>query len=160
MIREAVPADAAALAGVQHRAWWRAYGEYVDSERFGTLEERIVRWHELLRRPERTLVFDLHGTVAAFASIGPARDRDLGPDVGELMALYVDPPAQGAGVGGLLLAAVRDRLREDALAEAVLWVFAANEHARHVYERHGWTLEPAGVRADGWAPELRYRLAL
>ena len=71
MIRAAVAADAAAIAGVQHRAWWRAYAEWIDPERFGTLEERVARWHEHLAQPERTLVLEVEGVVAGFARTGP-----------------------------------------------------------------------------------------
>lgn len=164
MIRRAQAEDAAALAGVQHRAWLRAYSDYVDPERFASLEERVSRWRERLADPAPpgtlTLVFDEGGLVAGFAAVGPARDVDAPPGRGELMALYVDPIAQGAGVGGALLTAATGRLEADGYAEAVLWVFAANEHARAVYERRGWTLEPGSEREDLWAPEVRYRLAL
>ncbi len=169
MIRGATPDDAAALAGVQLRAWWRAYAEWVDPERFGTLEERVGRWRELLAQPDglrrSTLVFDQAGLLAGFASVGPARDDDATPATGELMAVYVDPVAQGAGVGGALLDAAEGRLRSDGYADAVLWVLAENAMARELYERRGWVLEPAElVQAqhglDWWAPATRYRLAL
>ena len=169
MIREARPADATALAGVQHRAWWRAYSDIVDPERFGTLEERVARWRELLALPpERgrsTVVWDQDGVPAGFASVGPARDRDVRGEGGELMAVYVDPVAQGAGVGRALMDAAEARLREGAFAYAVLWVFAANGLARDLYERRGWLVEPPGVVQehhgdDWWAPAVRYRLAL
>lgn len=169
MIREAVPGDAASLAGVHLRAWHRAYADFVDPERFGTLEERVVRWEEILAQPPElvrtTLVHDLDGQVSGFATVGPARDTDLPPTAGELMALYVDPPAQGAGVGGHLHDAALGRLRSRGFQEGVLWVFEANGHARHVYERRGWVLEaPERTRhlegPDWWAPAVRYRREL
>lgn len=171
MIREATAADADAVAGVQHRAWWRAYAEYVPPERFGTLEELVVRWHRLLApragAPHVTLVFDQGGQVAGFASVGPARDADATPATGELRAVYVDPPAQGAGVGRALLDAADARLRGQGFAEAVLWVFAENAMARELYERRGWALEPGTPEASeraralaSWAPTVRYRRAL
>jgi ribosomal protein S18 acetylase RimI-like enzyme len=161
VIRPAGPQDAEALAGLQVRAWWRAYADYVDPERFGTVEERAARWREHLAPGAReTLVFDQDGVVAGFASLGPARDAGLPPGTGELMAVYVDPPAQGAGVGGALLTAAEARLEALGYAEAVLSVFARNDHARHVYERRGWTLDPGGEHDDLWAPAVRYRRAL
>ena len=174
MIRTAGAADAAALAGIQHRAWWRAYADFVDPERFGTLEERVERWHGLLAdcavadpaaRARTTVVWDQDAVVAGFASVGPARDADVRGEAGELMAVYVDPAAQGAGVGRALMAAAEQRLRAAGFGSAVLWVFAANGLARDFYERRGWTLEPAGViqaqhGSEWWAPAVRYRLAL
>lgn len=175
MIRTAAGADAAALARIQHRAWWRAYSDFVDPERFGTLEARVARWHEHLAPsadPRRTtLVFDQDGQRAGFIAVGPMRGDDAGDTVaaaghgepralGELTALYVDPPVQGAGVGRALLAAGVELLREEGYAEAVLWVFAANEAARSFYVRSGWRLEAGSTRDDAWAREVRYRLPL
>ncbi len=162
MIREATPADAPALAGLQRRAWWRAYAEWVDPECFGSLEERVARWggHLAPAALRTTLVFDVDGVPAGLASVGPARGADAAPGVGELMALYVDPPAQGAGVGGALLAAGQARLVADGHAEAVLWVFVGNEQARDLYERRGWRQDADSEREDAWGPEVRYRLAL
>lgn len=168
MIRRAGPEDAGALAALQLRAWLWAYADFVDSERFGTLEERVARWERFLAQPaaERTThVHDLGGLVSGFAAIGPARDADLGSDVGELLGLYVDPPAQGAGVGGALLTDASERLRAAGFASAALWVFAANGHGRQLYETRGWVLDDSdAARAahgeDWWAPAVRYRLAL
>ncbi len=169
MIRPARPDDAPGLAGLHLRALHRAYADFIDPERFGTLEERVARWEGILAQApdagRTTLVFDLEGQLAGFVGVGPARDADCGPGVGELSALYVDPPAQGAGVGGSLHDAALGRLRQDGRDAAVLWVFTANGHARHVYEQRGWVLEPEGViaahhGADWWAPAVRYRRAL
>ncbi len=165
MIRPARPEDAAALAALHLRALHRAYADFIDPEELGTLEERVVRWDELLARPERaTLVHDLSGQLAGFAAVAPA-DADLGPAVGALAALYVDPPAQGAGVGGLLHDAALEALRAEGFTGAALWVFAANGHARHMYEARGWVLDdPAAIAAahgaHWWAPAVRYRRAL
>lgn len=169
MIRPAAPGDAPALAGVQFRAWWRAYAEWVDPERFGTLEERVARWHEILAQPPEpgrsTLAWDQDGVVAGFVSVGPGRDDDVRGVGGDLMAIYVDPPAQGAGVGRALMDAGEARLRDHGYPYAVLWVFAANGFARDLYERRGWVLEPGDVverehGAGWWAPAVRYRLTL
>lgn len=168
MIRAAEPQDAEALAALERRAWLRAYADIVEPEHLGVPEERVARFVDLLGAgavPGRTtLVYDVAGQVAGYASAGPAR----GPEVaglGELIGLYVDPPAQGAGVGGALLTAAEDRLRSAGHLEAVLWVFEANEHARHVYERRGWLLEAPEVTRhlegpDWWAPAVRYRREL
>lgn len=171
MIRVAISADAGAIAAVQLRAWQRAYADFLPPEAVepATFAARRARWLEHLENGSTsrntTQAFDQDGVVAGFASIGPARDRDAGAEVGELMALYVDPVAQGAGVGRALLDAAEGLLRADSYATAVLWVFAENGMARDFYARHGWALEPADViaanhGADWWAPAVRYRLVL
>ena len=154
MIRRATAEDAEAIAGVQVRAWRHAYADIVDPELLAehTVASRTERWREILVGAESTtLVIEIEGAVAGFATVTP----------GELRALYVDPPAQGAGAGSTLLVAAQDALRAGGHREAVLWVFRANGHARAFYERHGWAAEdPPVVNDDRWAPELRYRRTL
>ena len=85
-----------------------------------------------------------NGAVVGFAIFGE----------GWLHHLYVDPTAQGEGIGARLLARVRD-----GLGDAVqLWTFEANAGARRFYERHGF--EPV-ERTDGSGneerlPDVRY----
>lgn len=173
MIREATPEDAAAITVVQVRAWRRAYADILPPEAVEpeAVAARRERWVSILAGGAAsgapTLVWDQDGVLAGFGSIGPARDADVAgrSGGGELRALYVDPPAQGAGVGRALLTAAEERLRDDGFAFAVLWVFAENGLARDFYERRGWVLEDAEVTArhhgaHWWAPAVRYRLAL
>ena len=171
MIREATPEDAAAITAVQVRAWKRAYADILPPEAVEpeAVAAREVRWVAVIADGAAsgapTYVWDQDGAVAGFASVGRARDADVAGSGGELRALYVDPPAQGAGVGRALLTAAEERLRSDGFAFAVLWVFAENGLARDVYERRGWALEDADVTArhhgaHWWAPAVRYRRTL
>lgn len=154
MIRRASPDDAEAIARVQVRSWHHAYADIVDPEQLAehTVASRTERWRGLLAAGESTtLVIEVQGAIAGFASVMR----------GELRALYVDPPAQGAGAGGALLGAAQDELRAAGHRDATLWVFAANAHARAFYERHGWAAEdPPVVNDDRWGPELRYHRKL
>src|SRR5687767_11355129 len=98
MIRRAVRDDAEAIARVQLRTWRHAYADIVDPAHLAehTVESRTERWRELLAGGESTtLVLEVDGSIAGFATVVP----------GELRALYVDPPAQGAGAGSALLGA-------------------------------------------------------
>jgi GNAT superfamily N-acetyltransferase len=162
MLRRARPADARGLAEVQLRGWWHAYGDYVDHGLLAehTVESRTRRWDAILAAAERdptTLVADVAGRVAGFASFGAARSEDAEPGLGELWAIYVDPPAQGAGVGGALLAAAEDGLRVQGFDRAMLWVFERNEAARAFYASRGWAPDDPPVLGDsGWSPEIRY----
>jgi GNAT superfamily N-acetyltransferase len=160
VIRLAAAEDARALAEVQVRAWWQAYAAYVDVARFGTVDDREARWRERLGSGEATvLVWDQNGPLGGFCAVGPAAEAE-DPPVGEVHALYVDPPAQRAGVGSALLGAGEGTLADElGVAEAVLWVFEANASARRFYEHKGWRLD-GGPREDRWAPEVRYRRAL
>ncbi len=160
MIRLAAPEDAETLAGVQVRAWWAAYAAYVDPAKFASEAERAVRWREILAAAETpTLVWDQGGRIGGFCSVGPAEEPE-DPPVGEIRALYVDPPAQDAGVGSALLGAGEGTLADElGFAEAVLWVLEANAPARAFYEHKGWRRDDVR-RETGWGPTVRYRRAL
>ena len=151
MIRAAVPADAEAIDRVHVRAWEHAYSDFIAPDRMKSArpeEERVPEWRERMTHPEiRTWVYELDGFIAGFASAGPS----------ELWALYVDPMAQGAGVGTALLAHAEAHLRGD----AELWVFSANEHGRRFYEARGWScVEGSEAEVDWAAPGVMYRKAL
>jgi GNAT superfamily N-acetyltransferase len=95
--------------------------------------------------------------VVGFVSVGASRDADAS---GELFAIYVEPDHWGTGVGGDLLAAGEQRLRELGHTDAILWVLEDNPRARRFYERAGWSRDGArrpitflGVEV----PEARYR---
>jgi GNAT superfamily N-acetyltransferase len=91
---------------------------------------RAEEWRTHLELEDRLIwVAEVEGRVVGFASV---LDE-------ELRMLYVDPFAQGAGVGSdLLETAKAARARE-------LVVFEANGHGRHFYEDRGWRdAGPAG----------------
>jgi GNAT superfamily N-acetyltransferase len=82
------------------------------------------------------------------------------PNFGELLAIYVDPDHMGTGVGRLLIAAARERLRRVGVTSAALWVLDGNARARRFYERDGWRFDGARrMETYGNAPvdEVRYR---
>ncbi|MBZ2197771.1 GNAT family N-acetyltransferase [Occultella gossypii] len=70
-----------------------------------------------------------------------------------LEALYVDPAAQGNGVGGTLLDEVK-RLRPDGFD---LWVFVANSPAQDFYRRRGLVEveRTDGAGNEERAPDIR-----
>ena len=97
-------------------------------------------------------------TICGLATTGLCRDEDLS-NFGELMAIYVDPAHVGTGVGRLLIAAARERLRAVS-TQAALWVLDGNVRARRFYECDGWSFDGTRrTRTYGNAPvqEVRYR---
>jgi GNAT superfamily N-acetyltransferase len=151
VIRPATAADARALAELEVRAWRWAYVDIVAEQEMITVEEREARWST--RSVEGAFVAEVEGWVVGVVQVGPDPDQ---AGVGLLRGLNVEPAAQGAGVGAALYEHAVARLRDAGFAEAVLWVFAANGHARGFYERRGWRADGAtGTAAE--APELRYR---
>ena len=150
MIRAATEADAPAIAEIQARAWRWAYSDFVGHDDMPVAEERLERWRGNVAQG-RLRVFDQDGTVVGYASV----------DGDQLTSLYVDPAAQGAGVGGRLLDDAEERLRAGGHAVAWLWVFVANEQGRAFYERRGWRAVGEPHRAAHWVGDaLRYERAL
>jgi ribosomal protein S18 acetylase RimI-like enzyme len=80
--------------------------------------------------------------VLGFVTFGPSRDQDA-VGMGEIYALYVDPGRYEAGLGRMLMAHARERLKEQGFGAAVLWVLVGNERAARFYEREGWTADGA-----------------
>ena len=154
MIRDATPDDADEIDRIHVQAWQRAYSDFVAPEdMIGARIEpdvRVARWRERVSDGQiHTWVYEVDGLVAGFAAAGD----------GHLWALYVDPRAQGAGVGSALLEHAEGALREEGASEATLSVFAGNEHGRRFYEARGW--EFAGDEDSDWvAPTVAYRKPL
>ena len=111
--------------------------------------------------PWSTLVALDGDRVVGHVSYGPYRtDGAADPEVGEILAIYVDAPVHGQGFGRALLTAALTELPQP---EVRLWVLEENHQARRFYEKAG--LRPDGVR-EFWTPtgttfrypELRYHL--
>jgi GNAT superfamily N-acetyltransferase len=145
VIRPATADDARALAELEVRAWRWAYVDFVSEEDMITIAERVERWEG--RKAEGAFVEELDGRV-----VGVVQVREDG----ELHGLYVEPAAQGAGLGAALHDFALAELGRRGVDGATLWVFEANGHARGFYERRGWVADgETGTAAQ--APEVRYR---
>jgi GNAT superfamily N-acetyltransferase len=151
VIRAATRADARAIAALEVRAWRWAYVDIVAEGDMVTVEAREARWRE--RPLEGAYVWAQDGLVVGVVQAGPSPEE---PGEGRLRGLFVDPPAQGAGIGAALHDHAVERLADAGFARATLWVFAANGHAREFYAARGWV--PDGGRRDGddGVAELRY----
>ena len=172
-VRNATAADIGDVRRLRAASWRAAYAGILPPvylEAMDTGPEEIARAVRQFRQspPDRhLLVAERDGRIVAFASCGPERPMPehlrTGVVHGEVYALYAHPEAWSTGVGALLLAAARERLRADGREQAVLWVLQANTRARAFYERRGW--HPTGrcgeLRLGGAVlPELQYGMAV
>ena len=147
-VREATPDDTDAIVAVTVAGWRTAYREIVAQERLADLP--VARWrHEVhvgLRRPVEdafSYVAEIDGEFAGYCFVAaPSREAELGPNVAELVAIYVAPDRWRQGAGAALMRAAMDRLSKLPYDEVFLWTFKENASAIAFYERHGW-------RADG-----------
>lgn len=76
---------------------------------------------------------------------------------GDLARVHVHPSRWGEGIGQQLHDAAVDALRTAGHSTAGLWVIAANERARSLYERNGWELDPERTLKEVGVIEVRYR---
>jgi GNAT superfamily N-acetyltransferase len=144
-VREAIPDDTEAIVAVTAAGWRTAYRHIVAPERLADLP--VARWrHEVhvgLLRPVDdafSYVAEIDGEFAGYCFIAaPSREPDLGPDVAELVAIYVEPERWGQGVGSALMRAAMGRLSELPYDEVILWTFKENAPAIAFYENHGWS---------------------
>jgi len=128
--------------------------EIIDALEGKTLERR---WSQLIAAGG-VVVAHAGGRAVGMTRFGADPDDATR---GHVFSLYVDPGAEGAGVGRALLARAAEELAARGFRSATLWVFAANERALRFYRANGW--EPTGetrVEAEWQAPELQLAAAL
>ena len=134
-LRPATPGDAAAIAEVWLRSFAGAYAfPHAHSD------DDVRRWirEEVVPGKEVWVAEDPRGLVG-FIALAP----------GWVEHLYVDPVAQGEGVGRRLLELAQAR---DATGELQLYTFQVNDRARRFYARNGFVEVELG---DGSSNEER-----
>jgi len=154
VIRAATPQDIRPCAELLVRAWRHAYVDFLAVEAMPGVQERVERLHE--RGLEDTYVFEHDGRIAGVVRVQALTDE---AGVGELQTLYVEPAAQGAGIGGRLHEHALDVLRGAGCREAVLWVWSPNGQGRDFYASRGWRPDGgSGTWLD--TPAIRLRRGL
>jgi L-amino acid N-acyltransferase YncA len=108
------------------------------------------------------LLAEEDGQVLGLTICGECRDADAGDHVGEVRMMFAAAGAWGRGVGGALMAAALDDLRERGYSEAMVWSFADNERANRFYESRGFERDGGEKTEGAWAGllEVRYRRSL
>jgi ribosomal protein S18 acetylase RimI-like enzyme len=142
IIREAVPADAQAIARVNVDTWRTAYTGLVPADFLADLsyEHSEQLWYDRLVEAGQTGTFayvgeNAAGQIVGFAIGGPEREGD--PNYrGELYGLYILEEYQRQGLGRRLVSTVAERLVKQGLDSMLIWVLADNQ-ARGFYETLG-----------------------
>ncbi len=162
-LREATPGDLDAVATLFLRCWRESYAEVLPAHVIDVFDEVGARqlWRWALVTPPvgtRGVVAVADDQVVGVIRMG--RDPDE-PAAGHVFSLYVDPAAQGGGVGRRLIAEAHAWFAAQGVAEATLWVFEANVPARTFYAFHGWLPDGATrVEPEFGEPEVRLRRTL
>jgi ribosomal protein S18 acetylase RimI-like enzyme len=163
-VRPATMDDARDIARIHVRAWQVAYRGLVAQSHLDSLsvDRREAAWRKNLASPTtQTSVAIDEGKVCGWISVGGCRDEDVGPEVAELWAIYVDPDHWRRGAGRALWDEAAQALASSGFREAVLWSLEDNAPALAFYRSLGFTPEPGLVKSferDGVAlQEIRLR---
>jgi len=168
-IREATPADAAAVARVHWESWRATYHGLIPDETYAalsldkSLNERQAHWTAVLAADgaERVYVAENdRGEVFGIASGGPCRTDDPADAryAGELYVLHVLPSGQRHGIGRALVRAVAWRLADAKMHGMLVWVLCGNGGAGRFYEALGgqFVREAASPFMGVPVPEVAY----
>ncbi len=141
-VREARPADDAALAELEAVAWTPESG-------FPSVQARIAArgtFFDDASPPQAHLVAEADGNVAGYLRLKPATPLPENAHVLQVQGLAVHPAARRRGVAAALLTAAVARAAERGARKLTLRVLGSNGPALALYERLGFTRE--GVLAD------------
>jgi len=136
-VRRARLSDAADLIGVHQASWWGAYHGLIPHNQLEHMISRrtLAWWRSTIRSRDEVLLLAVGGTVAGYATCGPAR-RQTGPQ-GEIYELYMAPAYQGLGFGECLFEGCRACLDRKGLNGLIVWVLADNHTAIDFYWGRG-----------------------
>lgn len=134
-IRRAVLEDEAALLELDGSAWSAESGfpSLTRTEREAFFDERA--------KPEAHLVALYGDRLAGYLRLKEKYPFEEGAGVLGIYGLAVAPDARGLGIGSTLLDAAEAEARRRGARKLCLNVFATNERARRLYERHGFVVE-------------------
>ena len=151
------------MARIHVRSWQRGYrGLLPDAYLDGLVpEERASRYtfSDLALHRPATMIAVQGDVIAGFVTTGPSPDAD----VGEVLALHVDPNHWRKGIGRALLRAARERLARQGYSSAVLWALDGNQRADRFYRADGWAPDGRGSAQEIWGVQVnesRYARAL
>ena len=133
-IRDAGPADAAAIAAIYNQGIADRVATLETEER--TVEERGT-WLAARTARHPVLVAVAGGQVVGWGSLNPFNPRRAYDHVADF-SLYVERGWRGRGVGGALLAALVARARQLGYHKMVLSAFPWNAGGMALYQKHGF----------------------
>ena len=136
-IRKGHAEDARPLARLFKESWLLAYRGIIPQLHLDNMIRRRGPdwWRGAIRSGDSTLVLEVCGKLAGYATFGPSRIR--GNYQGEIYELYLDPAHQGLGFGEYLFEACRHGLDQRRLAGLIVWALVENSSACAFYWRRG-----------------------
>jgi GNAT superfamily N-acetyltransferase len=146
-------ADATVIAAVHHAAISVAYRGYFPHSPPPAVAELQAVWAARLADPTATaFLASIDGQPAG--SVMARADPQFGE--GQVVGLHVLPSLWGQGIGSALHDCALAVLSGAGYRTAGLWVIAANDRARCMYEKRGWALLPGAEQEEEGVTEVRY----
>jgi GNAT superfamily N-acetyltransferase len=145
--------DAATIAAIHQAAVSVAYRPFFSGSPPPTAAELCREWMSALADPTAVALVATVDRRPAGSVLIRADRQARG---GELHALHVLPEQWGHGIGSALHDVAIDLLAGGGYDTAWLWVLAANDRARRMYEHRGWTPCADTIRDYLGVQELRY----
>jgi [ribosomal protein S5]-alanine N-acetyltransferase len=148
-VRDAVAADAEAVARVANASWRETYRDIFEPAFIDDFLARAYSVEALRGAIERSaasptghfLVAERDGAIVGYLQFG---EGNRGP---ELFRVYADPEHYGTGVGSALLEELHRRI-EGSVASYVLDVHSRNARGRAFYDRNGFVIVGGGDTPD------------
>lgn len=143
-IREAIVADAQAIAEIHVASWQSAYAQIIPAQFLAKLsvEKRAQSWRDALESGSIRVALATAGReVAGWVAYGECRDPDKDGLWGEIYAIYLHPSRYSQVIGASLMERARSSLEETGYRYMSLWVLTENCRARAFYERAGFSTD-------------------
>ncbi len=163
VVRRAKLSDSRDLADIHEQAWLHAYrGLLPGLDLVRSVSRRNISWWQAaLRKNAGVLVMEVQGTLAGYATFGPARLAN--PSYrGEIYELYILPAYQGIGFGRRFFQATLSELHRNGFAGVIIRVLRDNEPAIRFYRAMGgrkvgeskdrFGTKSVSVLTFGWRP--------
>jgi GNAT superfamily N-acetyltransferase len=130
-MREARRGEELAVAELHIRSWQEAYRGLMPTEFLDALDPRQ-------RAGRYTFEASGAGAPTTVLAVVGEEGGEGDPSLTNCGEVRSDPDRHRGGVGRLLMAEARHRLRKSGVTESILWVLIGNDRAARFYEGEGW----------------------
>lgn len=141
MVRKAQLSDAERISEIIIYGWRTAYVEFLGEEALYKDMSVVKRYKTLyttLESDHGFYVYEENGIVKGFMRLEQCTEEIEGEDVGELVAIYVEPYFKVRGIGSKLIQEAEKIAAMQNQAEIRLWVLENNHSSRKFYEKNGY----------------------
>lgn len=148
IIRAAVLEDVQPIADIILRSWQNAYTGIIDPDFPKKIrrEKYISIMTENIQNGRETVfVFERQDAVLGFISGLPAEK----PYDAEVRGLYIDPDAQGQGIGSQLLEKMMALFRSQSRKKVIIWTLEGAKNNKFYQSRGGDPLERKVIEIGG-----------